>query len=90
MKICGSCSTELRCLKTGLTTHDTRYHPSSTHSPDLYVCPDCRHLFINRKDGEYFSEDPSNIQCTIHDGLYITYSEEFKTWAKQYYQGDLP
>ena len=79
MKICGTCGSELKCIKTGLTTHDTRYCHSSRHQADLFSCPLCQMLFLNRADGEYFDPNDTHLpECTIIEGITIQYSPEFK------------
>lgn len=56
MKLCGKDGEELRCCKTGLTIHDQTFHPDSRHQADLYFCPVCHSLLIERCDREYMSE----------------------------------
>lgn len=65
MRICGRCGIELRCCKTGLVLHDTAFHPNSRHAADLFFCPACHMIFINRNVNDYFTEVPREPHCTI-------------------------
>ena len=56
MKICGNCGIEYRCCKTGMTIHDEAFHPDSRHQADLYFCPVCHSVHIERARDEYFGE----------------------------------
>lgn len=67
MKICGNDGEELRCCKTGMTMHDTNYHPDSRFQADLFFCPACHKLHIERVNQDYF-DDLVATQLTItHD-----------------------
>jgi predicted RNA-binding Zn-ribbon protein involved in translation (DUF1610 family) len=59
MFICGRCGVEMRCCKTGLRLHDQRYHPHSRHAADMFYCPDCKSVMINRNHNDYM--DPARL-----------------------------
>ena len=78
MKICGRDGEELRCCKTGLTIHDANFHPDSRHQADMYFCPKCHSILINRADYEYFGE-------TVKPHLTITHEpEEPMLWDESF------
>lgn len=57
MFICGKDGEELRCCKTGLTIKDVRYVDGTRHSADMYYCPVCGNLLINRSASCYSVSD---------------------------------
>ena len=65
MKLCGRDGEELRCCKTGLIIHDTAFHPDSRHAADLFFCPTCHMLYIERNNNDYFTAHPAPPHCTI-------------------------
>jgi hypothetical protein len=67
MKICGYDGEELRCCKTGLTIHDTNYHPDSRFQADLFFCPICHMLFIQRAAVDYFDSGLIPHVTITHD-----------------------
>ena len=68
MKMCARDGEELRCCKTGLIMHDETFHPDSRHSADLFFCPTCHMLYIERNNNDYFVIGPPEPHCIItHD-----------------------
>lgn len=90
MKICGSCGVELRCCKTGLVLHDSNYHPDSRHAADMFYCPVCKMVMINRNDGEYFSPGEFVHGVITHDhNQPILWDNEFLSKMINQYKLDL-
>lgn len=84
MKICGNDGEELRCCKTGLTIHDERFTKDSRHQADLYFCPVCKSLHIERNDRDYFTDSSFAPHCIIGDrGIF--WDDTFRASIKQQY-----
>ena len=77
MFLCGKDGNELRCCKTGLKIHDSRFHPHSRHAADMYYCEKCGATFINRNQHEYLIDDANGtVDCVISDAG-IVWNEAF-------------
>lgn len=79
MNVCGKDGNELRCCKTGLTIHDSRFHPLSRHAADMFYCEKCGMTFIKRNNYEYFDEHNGPVDAVISaDGIEWTPSFTIK------------
>ena len=74
MKMCGNDGAELRCCKTGMILRDERY--VGVHHADMFFCPTCHSVFINRADGEDFGSNYHDALLPV--GGKIIYGEDFR------------
>jgi hypothetical protein len=59
--------------------HDLAFHPDSRHAADLFFCPTCHMLYIERNNNDYFTAHPAPPHCTITNdiGQPILWDEAF-------------
>lgn len=89
MKICGNDGAEFRCCKTGLRMHDDNFHPDSRHAADLFFCPVCHGLFIQRNDCDYFDNGEPDCTITRDPAEPILWDVAFAAKIKEQYGVDL-
>ncbi|HPM74241.1 MAG TPA: hypothetical protein PLA71_00800 [Saccharofermentans sp.] len=55
--VCGKCLVHYRCKKNGIYVQPNE-NPDWAYSADLYECPVCGHLHIERNDAGFFFSMP--------------------------------
>lgn len=90
MRIYGNDGSEFRCCKTGLRIHDDNFHPDSRHAADLFFCPVCKTLLINRNDNDYFDAgEPVHLTITHDPAEPMLWDVAFAAKIKEQYNLDL-
>jgi hypothetical protein len=88
INVCGTCGKEHKCIKTGMTIYNDRYHPCSRFASDFFACPFCGVFVIRQNESDYLlcekhnESDFSDVDCFITE-TNVFYTKAFVNKLKE-------